>query len=166
MNGFASLGLVAILGMPAFSCTCAWSTMPPADFGASAVFRGTVTGRKLLPTRSEMKGRRRYEITFLVDETWMGPQQRTAVIYGLDNGTDCMGGSSYEVGKSYLVFAREQPSQDIPVYAINWWFTDVLPKGTPMLVPKECTPGGETSKQSVKNAIDQLGNGSLPAEAN
>ena len=57
-----------------------------------------------------------------------------------------------------------QQSQDVPVYGINWWFTDVLPKGTPMLVPSPCTPSGETSEVFVRNALNQLGKGSPPAE--
>ena len=51
------------------------------------VFRGTVTDKKLLPVRAEMNGRRRYAITFRVDENWKGSRQRNIVIYGLD-GTD------------------------------------------------------------------------------
>ena len=164
MNGLAILGLVGFLAAPAFSCTCAWATKPPVDFGASVVFRGTVTGKRLLPARAEMKGRGRYAITFLVGEDWKGSQQRTIVIYGLDEKYDCIAGSSYEVGKNFLVFASEQQSQDVPVYGINWWFTDVLPKGTPMLVPSPCTPSGETSKVFVRNALNQLGKGSPPTE--
>jgi len=164
MNRLAILGVVAFWGAPAFSCTCVSATKPPADFGASVVFRGTVTDKKLLPTRAEMKGRGRYAITFRVDENWKGSRQRTVVIYGLDEAADCMGGSSYKVGKEYLVFAAEQQSQDAPVYGINWWFTDVLPKRTPMLVYSPCAPSGETSKVFVRDAINQLGKGSLPIE--
>jgi hypothetical protein len=167
MNRLAILGVIALWGGPAFSCTCVWAAKPPVDFGASVVFRGTVTDKKLLPVREEMNGRGRYAITFRVDENWKGSRQRTIVIYGLDEGTDCRGGSSYEVGKNYLVFASEQQSQDVSLDGTKLWFgwTDVLPKGTPMLVPMGCTPGGETSKVFVKDALNQLGKGSPPAEA-
>jgi hypothetical protein len=160
----AICGLVALLGTPALSCTCISATNPPVDFGASVVFRGKVTDKKLLPARTEMKGRQRYAITFRVDENWKGSRRRTIVIYGLDEGTDCMGGSSDKVGKEYLVFASEQQSQDAPVFGINWWFTDALPKGTPMLVPTACAPSGETSEIFVRDALNQLGKGSPPAE--
>ena len=141
--------------------------MPAADYGASAVFRGTVTEKKLLPARKEMNGRGRYEITFQVDEIWKGPRQRKIVIYGLTDGTDCIGGSGYEVGKNYLIFASEQPSQDVLLDGARFWYgwTDVLPKGMPMLVPTGCTPNGETSKDLVMDALKQLGKGSPPAEA-
>jgi hypothetical protein len=166
MIRLASFGLVAFLGTPGFSCTCAFATKPPVDFGASAVFRGTVTDKKLMPARTEMKGRGRYEITFRVDEHWKGSRRRMIVIYGLEEGTDCMGGASYEVGKNYLVFASEQLSQDVSLDGTRMWFgwTDVLPKGTPMLVPAACAPSGETSKTFVRDALNQLGKGSPPAE--
>jgi hypothetical protein len=165
MNRLAIIGFVAFLGTPAFSCTCVWTTKPPVDFGASVVFRGTVTDRKLMPARAEMK-RGRYEITFRVDEVWKGSRQRTIVLYGVDDGTDCMGGSSYEVGKNYLVFASEQSSQDVSLDGTKLWFgwTDVLPKGTPMLVPTACSPSGEISEIFVKDALNQLGKGSPPTE--
>jgi len=166
INRLAICGLVVFLGTPAFSCTCGWATKPAADFGASVVFRGTVTDKKLLPARTEMKGRRRYETTFRVDENWKGSRRRTIVIYGVDNGTDCMGGSGFEVGKNYLVFASEQSSQDASLKGtyLQFDWTDVLPRGTPMLAPTACAPGGETSKIFVRDALDQLGKGSPPAE--
>jgi hypothetical protein len=164
LNRLTIFGLVAFLGTPAFSCTCAWTSKPPVDFGASLVFRGTVTDKKLMPARTEMKGRGRYEITFRVDENWKGSRQRTVVIYGLDGGPDCMGGSSYEVGKNYLVFASKQSPEDGPLATKLWFWTDVLPKGTSMFVPKACAPSGETSEIFVKDALNQLGKGSPPAE--
>jgi hypothetical protein len=51
--------------------------MPPADFGAPVVFRGPVTDRQSLAILPAMRGRRRYAITFRVDEYWKG--LRTAV---------------------------------------------------------------------------------------
>jgi hypothetical protein len=59
INPLATFGLFAFLSTPALSCTCVSATKPTADFGASAVFRGTVTAKKLLPARTEMKGRGR-----------------------------------------------------------------------------------------------------------
>ena len=165
---FTILGLLAFMGEPMFSCTCLWKTLPPADFGATVVFRGTVTDKKPLPSRTEMHGRGRYEIAFRVDEYWKGPQQPTMVVYGLDNGTDCMGGSSYVVGKNYLVFASERPSDDVlwPGGATFWFgWTDIVPKGTPILMPTACAPGGETSKIFVKDALSRLGKGTPPAGA-
>src|ERR1700733_7994977 len=99
MNGRLVIlfGLLVIVCEPMLPCTCVSSTMPPADYGASVIFRGTVTEKKTLPVRPEMPRRGRYAITFRVDEYWKGPRQLTIVIYGLDDGTDCLGGSSYEV---------------------------------------------------------------------
>jgi hypothetical protein len=166
-NPLVMLGLLAFLGTPAFSCTCMFAVTPPVDFGASVVFRGTVTDKKLLPACAEMKSRGRYEIIFQVDEAWKGSRQRKIVIHGLDDGTDCLGGSSYEVGKNYLVFASEQPSGDVSWDGstklwVGW--TDVLPRGTPMLVPTACAPSGETSKVFVRDALNKLGKGSPPSE--
>jgi hypothetical protein len=167
MDRVAILGIVVFWGTPAFSCSCVSAVKPPVDFEASVVFRGTVTGKKLLPARAEMNGRGRYAITFRVDENWKGSRQPTIVTYGLDDGTDCMGGSSYTVGNNYLVFASEKTSQDVSLDGTHLWFgwTDVLPKGTPMLVPTPCTPSGETSRVFVRDAINQLGKGSSPTES-
>jgi hypothetical protein len=169
INHLALFGLLAFFGTPAFSCTCGWKTMPTADFGAAVVFRGTVTARKPLAVLTEMRGRGRYAITFRVDEYWKGPaRQPTVVVYGLDGGSDCLGGSGFEVGKDYLIFASEQPSQDVfwPGGTTFWYgWTDVVPKGTPMLGPKSCAPSGETSKIFVMDALGRLGKGSPPSEA-
>jgi len=168
INSLPVFGLLTFLVTPAFSCTCLSPTRPAADFGASAVFRGTVTNKKLLPARTEMKGRERYEITFQVDEIWKGSRQSKIVVYGLDDATDCKGGSGFEVGKKYLVFASEQASQDVfwPGSATFWFgWTDVVPKGTPILMATECAPSGETSKAFVRDALSQLGKGSPPYEA-
>lgn len=153
--------------IPAFSCTCAWSTKPAADYGASVVLRGVVTEKKVLPARDEMKGRRRYAIKFRVSEYWKGPRQPTVVVYGLDDGTDCLGGSRYEIGKDYLVFASEQPSRDVFLGSTTFWYgwTDVQPKGTPMLMDTACAPNGETSKIFVRDALHRLGKGSPSTDA-
>jgi hypothetical protein len=168
MNCLAGLGLVALLGMPAFSCTCVWAEMPPADYGASVVFRGQVTDRQSLATLPAMRDRRRYVITFRVDEYWKGSLHHSIILYGLDDGTDCMGGSSLEVGKNYLVFASQKPSEDVFLPGSKQlWFSwaDVLPRGARALMFTECAPSGETSTLFVKAAIDRLGKGHLPDEA-
>jgi hypothetical protein len=84
----------------------------------------------------------------------------------LDDGTDCKGGSSYETGKNYLVFAIEQPAQDFVVDGELFWYgwIDVVPKGTPMLEPQGCSPSGEVSRADVKDALKCLGKGSPPLE--
>ena len=142
--------------------------MSPGDYGASVVFRGTVTEKKTLPVRPEMPRRGRYAITFRVGEYWKGSRQATIVVYGLDDGSDCLGGSGFEVRKDYLIFASEQPSQDVflPGGTTLWYgWTDVVAKGTPMFVPTACAPSGETSKIFVMNALSRLGKGSPPIEA-
>ena len=87
MSRLAGFCLFAFLGMPAFSCRFVEEANPPADFGAPVVFRGTVTDKKLMPARTDMKGRGRYEITFRVDKDWKGSRHRTIVISGMDEGT-------------------------------------------------------------------------------
>lgn len=124
---------------------------------ASVVFRGTVVKRRTLPQRAEMKGRGRYAITFRVDESWKGAPGRRLTLYGVDDGTDCLGGGGYELGKNYLVYAPEQDVQDVTVDgSLNgslWYgWTDILPKGTKMLLAETgCMPGGESS--AVRKAL-------------
>jgi hypothetical protein len=165
MNGRGAilLGLLVLLCQPMFPCSCVSTTMPSADFGASVVFRGTVTERKTLAGRTEMRGHGRYAITFRVDEYWKGPKQRTIILYGLDDGTDCLGGSSYQVGTEYLVFASERPSKDVFLGGAFWYgWTDVIPDGTPMLMDTECAPSGKISELFVMDAIKRLGKGRSP----
>jgi hypothetical protein len=115
-----------------------------------------------------MKGRGRHAITFRVDEYWKGAPGRTLIIYGVDDGTDCLGDGAYEVGKNYLVYASEQDVQDVTVDGLPggplWYgWTDVLPKGTKMLVPgTACVPGGEAS--AVRKSLRELGTGRPPAK--
>ena len=138
--------------------------MPPADYGASVIFRGTVTEKKTLPVRPEMPRRGRYAITFRVDEYWKGPRQLTIVIYGLDDGTDCLGGSSYEVGQNYLVFASQEPSKDVFLGSYFWYgWTDIVSKGSPVLMDTAGAPSGKVSEPFVKDAIKRLGKESHPA---
>ena len=134
--------------------------------GVSIVFRGTAIERKALPQRSEMRGRRRYSITFRVDEYWKGPVGRNVILYGVDNGTDCLGDGGYEVGRNYLVYASEREVKDIVMENGFFWYgwTDVLPEGTKMLVPQTaCEPGGgETS--ATRKAIRELGKARMPGK--
>jgi hypothetical protein len=108
-----------------------------------------------------MKGRRRYAITFRVNEYWKGVPGRNVILYGMDDGTDCLGGSFYEIGKNYLVYSSEVAVKDVIVGELFWYgWTDVLPEGGRMLVPAACTPGGETS--TVRRALLELGQGRIP----
>jgi hypothetical protein len=162
--------LSLFLAVPALSCTCVVaknSNARTAMSDASVVFRGTVLERLALPQRSEMKGRDRYAITFRVDEYWKGLPGRRVTLYGVDGGTDCLGDGGYEVGKDYLVYASEQDVQDVTYDGLRdgplWYgWTDVLPRGTKMLVPQTaCMPGGQTS--SVRKSLRALGKGRTPA---
>jgi hypothetical protein len=127
---------------------------------AAVVFRGSVVQRATLPQRAEMKGRGRHAITFKVDEYWKGTPGRSVTLYGVDDGTDCLGDGEYEVGKTFLVYASEANVTSV-VEGLLWYWDDVFPPGTKMLVPGACTPGGETS--TVRKALRQLGKGHTPA---
>jgi hypothetical protein len=164
-------GLLLWVALPALPCTCVREVDPNARTAmseASVVFRGTVVERRTLPQRAEMRGRGRHAITFHVDEYWKGNPGRTVIIYGVDDGTDCLGDGGYVVGKNYLVYAVQQEVQDFTIDGTRdsplWYgWTDVLPKGTKMLVPPTaCMLGGETS--TVRKAIRQLGKGRQPAK--
>ena len=129
---------------------------------ASVVFRGTVVERKTLARRAEMGGRGRYAIIFRVDEYWKGSPSTQVTIYGMDDGTDCLGGADYALGKGYLVYAKEAESNDVMLDDDHFWYgwSDILPKGTKMLLPMvACMPGGEATK--VRRALRQLGRGHL-----
>lgn len=111
-----------------------------------------------------MSGRGRYAITFQVDEYWKGSPRRTVVLYGVDNGTDCLGDGGYVAGKNYLVYASEVEAKDVTLDGRFWYgWTDVLSEGMKMLVPQTaCTPGGEIS--SVRRALRLVGKGRVPAK--
>ncbi len=154
--------LLLFAPMPAFTCTCAVAMDAPRSLHSrSTIFRGTVIDKKVLPLRPEMRGRGRYAITFRVDRYWQGSSSPTLVLYTVDDGTDCLGGSSYLVGTNYLVFASSEESRDVFLEDYFWvGWVDILPKGTQMLVPETCAPGGESS--TVKELIEQLGKGRAP----
>jgi len=61
------------------------------------------------------------------------------------------------------VFANELDVGDVALEGRFWYgWTDVLPKGTKMLMPETaCTLGGETF--SARKAIRQLGKARTPA---
>lgn len=154
-------------GITALPCTCVTAVNSTAKtmMGDDAVvFRGVVTERKTLPSRMEMKGRNRYVIAFRVDEYWKGSPGRTLVIYGLDSGTDCLGDGGYQVGKEYLVYAKEQRADDVVMGDYFWYgWKDILPEGSGMLVPDtSCKPGGELAK--ARGALKELGPGRVPTE--
>jgi len=162
-----TLGLLLLGALPAFPCTCVVAVNPNARTAmsdVSVVFRGTVVQRRTLPRRIEMRGRGRYAITFQVDEYWKGTPGRNVILYGVDDGTDCLGDGGYEIGKNYLVYASEQVVKDVIMDGIFWYgWTDVLPEGTTMLVPQTvCRPGGATS--AVRKALRELGRGRIPAK--
>jgi hypothetical protein len=164
-KGITTLGLMLCFNLPALPCTCVTavgSNARTAMIGESVVFRGTVLKKMTLPLGAEMKGRNRYAITFGVDEFWKGAPGRTVTIYGLDDGTDCLGGSFYQVGKSYLVYASEQEAKDVRIgdlFRYEW--TDILAEGTKMLMYHACTPGGKVPQ--VNATLRQLGKGRVPA---
>lgn len=166
MNRFVLLGLLTVLAVPALPCSCvsaAGSTAKTLADDYPVVFRGTVLERKVLPERIEMKGRRRYAITFRVDEYWKGSPEGTRILYGAESGTDCLGDGGYEAGKNYFVYAEEQVSKDRLLGDMFWFgWTDVLPEGTHMLVPAACAPGGETTVPVVRTSLRQLGKGRTP----
>jgi hypothetical protein len=133
----------------------------------AAVFRGVVLDRKMLPVRADMRGRNRYVIEFKVDEYWKGTPSRTLSIYGMDSGTDCMGDGGHEIGKEYLVYARQQEAKDVHLDEETLWFgwLDVVAEGSSMLVPDTaCKPGGEVTAVKVKKALRQLGKGKIPPQ--
>jgi hypothetical protein len=157
---------ILILSSTAFPCICRGVNTPAKVLMAddAMVFRGVVVERKTLPSRPDMQGRNRYAITFRVDEYWKGSPGRRVVIYGLDPGPDCLGDGGYQVGKAYLVFAREQGVKDVRLGDYLWYgWKDVLPEGSAILVADTaCKPGGEVA--TVRSAIDQLGPGHVPLD--
>jgi hypothetical protein len=159
------LGLLCVAASPALPCTCVSelnSTAKTEMNDVALVFQGTVIERLTLPRRADL-ARGRYAITFRVGEYWKGSPGRTVTIYGLDDGTDCLGGSSYALGKSYLVYAAEQDAKDVVIDEKLWLgWSDILPGATKMLVPQPCLWQGETSTSAVRKAIRQLGKGRKP----
>jgi hypothetical protein len=108
-----------------------------------------------------MRGRGRYAITFRVDRYWQGPSSATLVLYTMDGGTDCLGGGELIVGRDYLMYATSGESRDVFLEDRLWFgWTDILPKGSQMLVPEVCAESGESS--SRKRLIHQLGKGLSP----
>jgi hypothetical protein len=161
----AIAGLPLFISFPAFSCSCVYGLHDNARTEmsySSVVFRGTVLRREILPLRLEMMGRGRYAITFQVDQFWKGSPGRSITIYGVDGGTDCLGGGGYEVGRNYLVYVSEVEVSDVGLeehFLYGW--TDLLPKGSKMLAPSPCVPHDEERK-----ALRTLGKGRAPARTN
>jgi hypothetical protein len=67
-----------------------------------------------------MKGRGRYAIIFRVDEYWKGTPGKGVTLYGVDDGTDCLGDGGYVVGKSCLVYASELDVTDVVAEGVLW----------------------------------------------
>ncbi len=119
------------------------------------VFRGSVVERPVLPQRTEMKGRGRYAI-FHVDEHWKGIPGRTVILYGVDDGTDCLGDGGYEVGKNYLVYASEPDVADGFAEGSCYGWTDLLPKRSKILVPQTaCMPRGNICGAEVAADLER-----------
>lgn len=112
-----------------------------------------------------MRQRNRYAITFRVDEYWKGSARQTIILYGMDGGTDCLGGGGHGVGKNCLVYASEQEVKDVIMEDGFFWYgwTDVLPRGTKVLTPTSCSPGGESS--GVRKGLSELGKGGVPIKS-
>ena len=160
MRGSATVALLLFGALPAVPCSCVYpvgTTAKTQLSDAAVALRGSVVDRKTLPRRPDMR-RGRYAITFRVDEYWKGSPSKTIVVYGVDPGTDCEGWGDVEIGKAYLIYAREQKVEDIFLADRLWiGWKDVLPEGTKMLVPVECSPSGEVSQ--VGWALKELGTG-------
>jgi hypothetical protein len=153
--------LIWTWGASALACTCVTSASErvPAPH-ASIVFRGTVSAVDRLPEHPKMRGRQRYVVTLRVEESWRGSVGSVITLYDLDPGTDCMG-RTFVKGEEYLIFALEQESRDYELDSDNFWhgWTDVQPKGSKMVRELSCTPGGETSRDPVREALKRLGKG-------
>ncbi len=129
------LGLLAVVSVPALPCTCVSavsSTAKTARNDDPVVFRGAVIERKLLPQRIEMKGRRRYAITFRVDEYWKGSPDRTLVLYGVDDGTDCLGMAAMQSERTISFTLKSRSSK------MKFWMVSFGLVGQ-MCYPKENT---------------------------
>ena len=165
MRQIGAVEFLLLAALPAFPCTCVVAeggTSKAAIGNAPIVFHGTVLERKTLPQRSEMKGRGRYAITFRVNEFWKGSPGRQATLYGVDGGSDCLWDGGYVAGKDYLVYAAEVEAKDVVRENGQFWYgwTDVLPKGTKMLIPEDaCMPGGLADRKALRR---DLGKGRIP----
>ena len=84
----------------------------------------------------------------------IGPTQHSHLRVGRRNGLH--GRSSLEVGKDYLVFASEQPSEDV--------LRDVLPKGTPALTLTACAPTGHRALRNRSSQVPRNGDTSWQGE--
>jgi len=143
------------------TCTIVYTPTPrEALKAATVVFRGTVMKSEVLRQHPEMRGRNRYAVTLRATEYWKGDRGETVLLYDLDPGADCLG-VGLQVGKEYLIFAKEQRATDLRYavddFAFGW--TDVLPPGTLMLKPETNMTGGDLSDPKVKRSMHQLGTG-------
>jgi hypothetical protein len=119
-----------------------------------------------LPVRPEMKGRGRVKVIFEVLRYWKGKPNSLVTLYDLSLGEsgDCMG-YGFQIGKEYLVYAQSTISKDVRPDPDFFWYgwTDVIPVGTPMLVPAmACSPGGDVKRSYTRAALRRLGAGEKP----
>ncbi len=83
----------------ALACSCARPRSVDESLAqATAVFAGRVTDIESVDSR-------RVEVDFDVDTVWKGSNTSTISVYTAPNPAVC--GYSFEVGRSYLVYARE-----------------------------------------------------------
>ena len=159
----AFLILVATEHVKACTCVSAVGTTPRTEMtDADLVFRGTVLESKRLPQHPDIRIRQRYAVSFRVNRLWKGNQGETVTLYDLSPGTDCQG-FGFEVGKEYLVYASRGAAEDFKIDGqLFYAWTDILMPGAPMLRPMACVSGGLTSEKRVREAMSELGRGSVP----
>lgn len=91
---------VAVPPERSFACSCAeFTTLEAKDF-ADEVFRGTVTDIKQPWMPNSMLAR----VTMQVDEVWKGKAEQVVLVYSSLFDASC--GVAFEVGKTFLVFAK------------------------------------------------------------
>jgi len=98
----AALMWVAAPPERSFACSCVGFTTLEAKDHADEVFRGTVTEVKK-PWLSNNSGDQA-KITLQVDEVWKGEAEQVILVYSSLFDASC--GVEFEVGKTFLVFAK------------------------------------------------------------
>jgi hypothetical protein len=100
VRAFACLAFAAALVVSSIADACSCAPPPPpkeALEAAGAVFTGKVKSVKAA-------GEFQLEVTFEVDRSWKWVEKGTVTLYTGNDGAIC--GYGFEVGKSYLVYAR------------------------------------------------------------
>ena len=129
--------------------------------GFGYIFEGRVISTEKLPAHPEMRGRARHAVTLQVSRYWVGQPGRRITIYVLDPGTDCLGGT-FDVGKTYLVFANVNKARDLRFDDFFWYgWLDLMKEGDDIIEPvTACVPTGEVDK--LKGVLSRLGKGQVP----